>query len=354
MTRRTTIHRYQYAFSSHAADGQMEPGAILYPTSTKDILLAMEHASQRSLAIALRTGGHNHTGTSSTSGPNLLLDLRDTYRELEWDPEHDRVWVGVGHSLVSLNSMLGERGLFLPHGLCGHVRLGGHVQTGGWGMLLRSFGLLSDYVEAIKLITADGKERVVRRDGGDPDERDLFFATLGGSPGNFGILTHVALRPLKDRDYPNARGLKFLQRYSRKRLRALLELMAEMASDEDFAGDYDFCIVVLGAAAVHLPFASSRGIDEQMRVHHPEVYGRNEVPAVPPGIVVHGPVGQHRGRGAVVRPHVLPSHQGRCGVRRSAGALARGVHPGAARERPALRAPCSRRCRTGSPSAPRG
>src|SRR5262245_64760011 len=80
------IHRYQYAFSSHAADGQMEPAAILYPRSTKDILLAIEHASRRSLAIALRTGGHNHLGTSSTSGPNLLLDLRDAYRDFEWDP----------------------------------------------------------------------------------------------------------------------------------------------------------------------------------------------------------------------------------------------------------------------------
>ncbi len=296
------IHRYQYALSSHAAGGQMEPGAILYPTSTKDVLRAMEHASQRSLAIALRTGGHNHSGTSSTSGQNLLLDLRDAYRDVEWDPEHDRVWVGVGHSLLGLNAMLGERGMFLPHGLCGHVRLGGHVQTGGWGMLLRSFGTLADYVEAIRLITADGKERVVRRDAEDADERDLFFATLGGSPGSFGILTHVAVKPLKDRDYPSSRGLKFLQRYSRERLRALLDLMAEMASDEDLASDWDFTIVVLGAAGLNLPFVTSRGIDEQMRVHHPEVYGRDEVLAVPPGIVVQAQWANTEGAGQPFDP----------------------------------------------------
>lgn len=296
------VHRYQYAFSSHGADGHMEPASILYPTSTKDVLRAIEHASRRGLAIAVRTGGHHHTGASSTSGPNLLLDLRDTYRDVDWEPERDRVWVGVSHTLLGFDALLRERGLFLPHGQCGQVRLGGHVQTGGWGLLLRSFGLLADYVEAIRVVTADGKERVARRGAEDPDERDLFFAVLGGSPGNFGILTHVALRPLKDRDHPRARGLKFAQLYTPRRLRALLDLMAEMASDEDFDGDVDFCVVALGAASVHLPFASSRGIDEQMRVHHPEVYGHNEVKALPPSIVVFAQWANTRGAGQSFDP----------------------------------------------------
>src|SRR6185369_10568207 len=122
-------HRYQYAFSSYSGDGTMEPAAVLYPTSTKDVLLALEHASRNSLAIALRTGGHHHSGGSSTAGPNIVLDLRSLYRELEWDPTRSRVRVGVGHSLKAFNALLGERGLFVPHGLCSHVCLGGHAPT---------------------------------------------------------------------------------------------------------------------------------------------------------------------------------------------------------------------------------
>ncbi len=280
------LHRYQYAFSSYRDAGTMEPAAVLRPASTRDVLLALEHAAKNSLAIALRTGGHHHSGGSSTNGPNLLLDLRTLYREFEWDPARDRVRVGVGHSLETFNALLGERGLFVPHGQCSHVCLGGHAQTGGYGMLARSFGLFSDYIESIELVTADGRQRVVRRDSDDPDDRDLFFATLGGSPGSFGILTHVTFRPLHDRDHPNARGLKFLMPYSRRRLEALLDFVVEMSSDEDLAADWDVIVMALGGAQLQLPFASAR-IDERMRVHHPEVYGRNQLAALPTSIVVY-------------------------------------------------------------------
>ena len=37
-------------------------------------------------------------------------------------------------------------------GLCSHVFLGGHVQTGGIGMGTRSFGLLADQVEAFQVV----------------------------------------------------------------------------------------------------------------------------------------------------------------------------------------------------------
>ena len=45
---------------------------------------------------------------------------------------------------------------------------------------------------------------------------ELFWAVMGGSPGNFGILTHVTFRPLHDKDYPDSRMMKFTIPYTAK------------------------------------------------------------------------------------------------------------------------------------------
>jgi FAD/FMN-containing dehydrogenase len=123
------LHCYQYAYSSHGTDGHMQPAAVLYPTSSRDVALALAYAARQSLRVAVRSGGHHLLGASSTSGAGLLMDLRDTYRAFEWDAARNLLRVGVSHSLDSFNAQLGALGLFLPHGQCSHVRLGGHVQT---------------------------------------------------------------------------------------------------------------------------------------------------------------------------------------------------------------------------------
>jgi hypothetical protein len=41
--------------------------------------------------------------------------------------------MGISFRLGDLNSKLAERNLFVPHGQCAHVHVGGHAHTGKCG-----------------------------------------------------------------------------------------------------------------------------------------------------------------------------------------------------------------------------
>jgi FAD/FMN-containing dehydrogenase len=64
-------------------------------------------------------------------------------------------------------------------------------------MMYRAFGLFGDHIRSFEIITANSEKVVVTQDSNP----ELFFAVLGGCPGNFGALTHVTIEPHRDSDH---------------------------------------------------------------------------------------------------------------------------------------------------------
>lgn len=127
-------HAYQYATSSHGGNQQMEPALIIYPKNKDDISKAIRYARSKKIAVAIRTGGHQYSGASSTAAPNIQLDLRTTFQASEDRQIFEKdgetfVRTGISWSLGDFNSFLGKHGLFVPHGQCTNVHLGvGHLK----------------------------------------------------------------------------------------------------------------------------------------------------------------------------------------------------------------------------------
>jgi len=289
------INAYQYAKSSHTG---MSPSVIIYPENLQEILNIVDYAKKEKIGIAVRTGGHQYSGASSTSGESIQLDLSDTFE----DPKVDFVYnedenilkAGISFSILEYYTLLMRRGLFTPGGICSHVHLGGHIQTGGYGMLTRSFGLLADLVEGFDIVLADrshARAVTVWKPGSKfatsdqlVDANDeLFWAVLGGSPGNFGILTHVRLIPLLDKDYPDSRMMKFITAYTPEKHHALQTVMAEMCGDQELPRNYQFGLTLMGrrvpaytgAEFFDLKKAEGKALneDEEMMHSHGEQYG---------------------------------------------------------------------------------
>ena len=84
--------------------------------------------------IAVRTGGHQYSGHSSTSGENIQVDVSRTFanesEDFIYEESSNLLKVGVSFSLLKMNTLMAARGMFVPTGICSHVHLGGHVQTG--------------------------------------------------------------------------------------------------------------------------------------------------------------------------------------------------------------------------------
>jgi len=279
-------HAYQYSTTSHQP-GTMNPASVIYPANLADVVEVIKFARDNKIAIAVRTGGHQYSGASSTSGDNIQIDLSNTFMEFNYDESTDLVHCGISFALLELNTELRKRNLFIPHGQCAHVHVGGHVQTGGYGQLGRSHGLFCDHVQAFQIVTPDAQVRkVLKPHAGKTDNanNELFWAVLGGSPGSFGILTHVWIKPLHDKNYPNSRGMKLFSLYTLEKAQKCLQIMAEMSDNDNFPRDFDYCLTVMSDEMECWYFknafaqkfdsnTAATNVDQDMFFNHPEQYG---------------------------------------------------------------------------------
>lgn len=278
--------QYQYAYSSYVNENRIKPALIVYPLDKKDIATTILYAKSQKVAVAIRTGGHQYSGASSTVAPNIQIDLKKAFR----GPDDRRIFradnqtyvrTSVSWALGEFNAYLGENKLFVPHGQCVNVHLGGHVQTGGWGQLGRSFGLFGDQVVSVEIVDHEGNFKEVTTKN-DPD---LFYALMGGSPGNLGVITHFTVKAYRDEDYVGSLGLKSIFLYDPETLKRLLDQLVEMSDNKNFPGNYDFCISVLSSSFELLDWFPEA--DRKMKDEHPEIFGKDGIPVYPRSIIVY-------------------------------------------------------------------
>ncbi|KAF5976916.1 6-hydroxy-D-nicotine oxidase [Fusarium bulbicola] len=245
----------------------LNPAHIFRPKDDNDVKAVVKYAVENKVGIAIKSGGHQYSGASSCGDKNVQLDLSNTYKDLKIidkpkiNVADDRVLVfaGVSNQLQDFLAYLTSHKLFAPTGQCAYVCLGGHGQTSGYGQLGRSFGLLGDYIVDVRLINHEGQVIHVNQ-GQNPE---LFNAIRGGSPGNFGVVTHYTISALKAKSYmgientittPNnakpkkfqgPHGIKGAWIFNEDRLKTLLNVVAEMSDKGTASRGFDLCVNVL-------------------------------------------------------------------------------------------------------------
>ncbi len=162
------------------------PAGVAYCRTPKDVSACVQFAGKTGVPIRARSGGHSYAGWSSTKG-GLIADVTDMN---SFHAGSGRVSVGTGMHLIDFYDNLAARGLAVPGGSCPTVGIAGLTLGGGLGVLSRAYGLTSDNLESVQIVTASGD--ILNCDSGN--HSDLFWACRGGGGGNFGVATSFTFR----------------------------------------------------------------------------------------------------------------------------------------------------------------
>ncbi|KMT04784.1 hypothetical protein BVRB_7g169600 [Beta vulgaris subsp. vulgaris] len=106
-------------------------------------------------------------------------------RDIEIDVISETAWAEAGATLGELYYKIANLSnkLAFPAGVSPTLGLGGHISGGGYGNLMRKFGLSSDNVIDAKVVDANGKI-LDRESMGE----DLFWAIQGGGASSFCVV----------------------------------------------------------------------------------------------------------------------------------------------------------------------
>jgi FAD/FMN-containing dehydrogenase len=163
------------------------PGLIVRCSGVADVVAAVRFAGEHDLVVAVRGGGHNVAGNAVSEG-GIVIDL-SRMRSVRVDPDRRTARVEGGATLGDIDHETQAFGLAVPVGLVSATGIGGFALHGGYGWLLRKFGMAADNLLAADVVTADGRLR--KASAGENE--DLFWAVRGGG-GNFGVVTSFEFR----------------------------------------------------------------------------------------------------------------------------------------------------------------
>ena len=163
------------------------PGLIVRCTGVADVISAVKFGRTHDLLVAVRGGGHN-VGGKSLCDDGLLIDL-SLMKGIVVDAANRTARAQAGVLWGEFDRETQAFGLATAGGVVSTTGIAGLTLGGGFGWLMRKYGLTCDNLLSVNLVTAEG-EAITASEG---ENADLFWGLRGGS-GNFGIATSFEYR----------------------------------------------------------------------------------------------------------------------------------------------------------------
>ncbi|XP_071694280.1 berberine bridge enzyme-like 21 [Rutidosis leptorrhynchoides] len=169
-----------------------KPAIIVAPTKEPHVQATVICAKKVGAQIKVRSGGHDYEAVSYSSSEKtfIMLDMFNL-RAIDVNIATETAVVQAGALLGELYYRIWEKSKVhgFPAGACKTVGAGGHISCGGYGTMIRKYGLTVDHVIDAKIVDANGKIMDRKAMG-----EDVFWAIRGAGGSSFGIILSFTLK----------------------------------------------------------------------------------------------------------------------------------------------------------------
>jgi hypothetical protein len=174
------------AFNTHLL---ANPDLVVEAREAGDIVAAVRRAAAQDRPVTVLATGH---GLVNDLAGSITISTRHL-DHVTVDPDAATAVVGGGATWAQVIAAAAPHGLAPICGSASGVGVVGFCLGGGHGPLSREYGVGSDHVRRVRIVTADGVERDV-----DATHDPELFAALRGGKAGFGVVTEIeiALHPI--------------------------------------------------------------------------------------------------------------------------------------------------------------
>ncbi|XP_010685265.2 berberine bridge enzyme-like 4 [Beta vulgaris subsp. vulgaris] len=162
-----------------------KPLAIVTALDVSHVQVTVICAKTNGVQIRIRSGGHDFEGLSYISNdPFIILDMFNL-RSIDIDIPNEIASIQAGATLGELYYKIAQKSNIhaFPAGVCFTLGAGGHFSGGGYGNMLRQYGLSIDNIIDAQVVDANGRI-LNRKSMGE----DLFWAIRGGGGASFCVI----------------------------------------------------------------------------------------------------------------------------------------------------------------------
>ena len=143
---------YEEARRVHNGLIDRRPALIARCIGTADVADAIRFARDNGLEITVRGGGHNVAGRAVSDG-SVMIDLAEL-KGIYVDPLARTVRAQAGLTWAELNRETAAHGLAVTGGQISTTGVAGFTLGGGLGWLMGLYGLASDNLLSVEVVTA--------------------------------------------------------------------------------------------------------------------------------------------------------------------------------------------------------